>query len=242
MKKVILYGILLLLYRCDLIEYHPYDVRLHGQTGINEKNIARIEESCKGKDTLRFVLMGDSQRWYDETEAFVKALNNRDDVDFVIHGGDISDFGLTKEFPLGAGHHGKTESALRGPAREPRHPRQRDGRVPESLRGRKLLLPGGEHQIHLPEHQCPGIRLLAPRARLHLHVQRTAGHGGAAPARFRSCTCNPSTSNSTTTWPAAFTSCYRNSREWSSACTRTVTRCFMKNYSTTGSRTSVVPP
>ena len=98
MKKVILYGILLLLYRCDLIEYHPYNVRLHGQTGINEKNIARIEESCKGKDTLRFVLMGDSQRWYDETEAFVKALNNRDDVDFVIHGGDISDFGLTKEF------------------------------------------------------------------------------------------------------------------------------------------------
>ena len=98
MKKVILYGILLLLYRCDLIEYHPYDVRLHGQTGINAKNIARIEESCKGKDTLRFVLMGDSQRWYDETEAFVKALNNRDDVDFVIHGGDISDFGLTKEF------------------------------------------------------------------------------------------------------------------------------------------------
>ena len=98
MKRVILYGIVLLLCGCDLIEYHPYDVRLHGETGINAKNIARIEEICEGKDTLRFVLMGDSQRWYDETEDFVKALNKRDDVDFVIHGGDISDFGLTKEF------------------------------------------------------------------------------------------------------------------------------------------------
>ena len=98
MKRVILYGIVLLLCGCDLIEYHPYDVRLHGETGVNAKNIARIEEICEGKDTLRFVLMGDSQRWYDETEDFVNALNKRNDVDFVIHGGDISDFGLTKEF------------------------------------------------------------------------------------------------------------------------------------------------
>ena len=42
--------------------------------------------------------MGDSQRWYDETEDFVKEINKRNDIDFVIHGGDMSDFGLTKEF------------------------------------------------------------------------------------------------------------------------------------------------
>lgn len=83
---------------CHLIEYHPYDVRLEGKRGINEKNIVRIEEACRGKDTVRFVLMGDSQRWYDETKQFVTHLNGRDDIDFVIHGGDISDFGLTKEF------------------------------------------------------------------------------------------------------------------------------------------------
>ena len=33
-----------------------------------------------------------------ETAAFVRHLNGREDVDFVIHGGDVSDFGLTKEF------------------------------------------------------------------------------------------------------------------------------------------------
>ena len=39
--------------------------------------------------------MGDSQRWYDETLDFVGEINKRDDIDFVIHGGDMSDFGVT---------------------------------------------------------------------------------------------------------------------------------------------------
>ena len=76
----------MLLGGCDLIDYHPYDVRIDGETGINDKNIARIETLCQGKDTLRFAFMGDSQRWYDETQDFVTDVNRRDDIDFVIHG------------------------------------------------------------------------------------------------------------------------------------------------------------
>lgn len=83
---------------CDLIDYHPYDVRITGDTNINATNIALIEDICQGKDTLRFITMGDSQRWYDETEDFVSVVNARSDIDFVIHGGDISDFGVTSEF------------------------------------------------------------------------------------------------------------------------------------------------
>ena len=83
---------------CDLIDYHPYDVRITGETDVNTHNITQIEENCKGKTTLRFVTMGDSQRWYDETVDFVNSLNARDDIDFVIHSGDMSDFGLTDEF------------------------------------------------------------------------------------------------------------------------------------------------
>ena len=49
----------MLLGGCDLIDYHPYDVRIDGETGINDKNIARIETLCQGKDTLRFAFMGD---------------------------------------------------------------------------------------------------------------------------------------------------------------------------------------
>ena len=88
----------LILAGCDMIDYHPYDVRISGETDVNAHNIEQIEANCKGKTTLRFITMGDSQRWHDETEDFVNEINKRDDIDFVIHGGDMSDFGLTKEF------------------------------------------------------------------------------------------------------------------------------------------------
>lgn len=65
---------------CDMIDYHPYDVRISGQTDINNRNIEKIEANCKDKATIRFVTMGDSQRWYDETLDFVNHLNKRDDI------------------------------------------------------------------------------------------------------------------------------------------------------------------
>ena len=89
---------LFLLSGCDMIDYHPYDVRIKGETDVNAHNIERIEANCKGKTTLRFAVMGDSQRFYDETEDFVKTINKRNDIDFVINGGDVSDFGVTNEF------------------------------------------------------------------------------------------------------------------------------------------------
>ncbi len=98
MLKYCIPALAMLLAGCDLIEYHPYEVRIDGETGINAKNITRIEDACEGKDVIRFAFMGDSQRWYDETGKFVEHLNARDDIDFVIHGGDITDFGLTREF------------------------------------------------------------------------------------------------------------------------------------------------
>ena len=83
---------------CDHIEYHPYDTDISGEQDINAKNIARIEAACRGRQTVRFAMISDTQRWYDETEKAVEALNARDDIDFVLHGGDLSDFGLKKEF------------------------------------------------------------------------------------------------------------------------------------------------
>lgn len=85
---------------CDMIDYHPYDTRVHGEHGVNARNVARIEEACTGKHSIRFAMISDTQRWYDETESAVRSINAREDVDFVIHCGDISDFGVTKEFEL----------------------------------------------------------------------------------------------------------------------------------------------
>lgn len=90
--------LILLTLGCNLIDVHPYAVKLKGETDINAKNIEIIESSCKEKQTIRFVTMGDSQRWYDETKDFVEHLNSRNDIDFVIHGGDMTDFGVADEF------------------------------------------------------------------------------------------------------------------------------------------------
>lgn len=83
---------------CDLIEYHPYDTRVTGERGINAANAARIERHCAGRRRIRFAMISDTQRRYDETRDAVRALNARGDIDFVLHGGDLSDFGATKEF------------------------------------------------------------------------------------------------------------------------------------------------
>ena len=98
MKYLIYLLPFILLQSCDLFEAHPFDGKITGETDINNKNIKLIEAGCAYKTTIRFVMTGDTQGWYSETEDFVKTINVRDDIDFVIHGGDLTDFGLTKEF------------------------------------------------------------------------------------------------------------------------------------------------
>ena len=88
----------LLLASCDLIDVHPYDGNIDGDMDINARNIARIEQATRGKSRIRFAFISDTQRWYDETEDEVADINARGDIDFVIHGGDLTDFGVTKEF------------------------------------------------------------------------------------------------------------------------------------------------
>ena len=91
----------LCLYGCNPFEYHPYEIRLDDKyKDINNRNleVIRTLDQERERDTVRFIFMGDTQRWYDETEQFVKAANRRNDIDFVVHGGDISDFGMKKEF------------------------------------------------------------------------------------------------------------------------------------------------
>lgn len=90
--------VLALLFVACQVEYHPYDTRIEGETDINATHIAQIEEACAGKTELHFAVISDTQRWYDETARAVSAINERNDIDFVLHTGDISDFGVRNEF------------------------------------------------------------------------------------------------------------------------------------------------
>ena len=83
---------------CDWFDYHPYCVDISGETFINSTNAERIEALTKGRKSFRFALISDTQRWYDDTEDLVRELNSRTDIDFIIHAGDLTDFGVNKEF------------------------------------------------------------------------------------------------------------------------------------------------
>lgn len=91
---------LLLCVGCEYFEYHPYDTDIQGERGLTAIHVLRIERALRGRSSFRFAVISDTQGWYDETEQVVEALNARQDLDFVIHCGDISDFGLKREFQI----------------------------------------------------------------------------------------------------------------------------------------------
>lgn len=91
-------GALCLLMGCDMVEYHPYDVDIDGPVHLTQKNVSLIEEQCSGLDTIRFAQISDTQRFYDDTEDLVDDINSRPDINFVIHTGDQTDFGMAKEY------------------------------------------------------------------------------------------------------------------------------------------------
>ncbi len=99
-KCFVLVACLFLLVACDTVfDVHPYDVRVKGKTKLNASNVARIEASVKSKDTIRFAFISDSHQWLDDLKKEVAHINGKgDSIDFVIHGGDVSDFGATREF------------------------------------------------------------------------------------------------------------------------------------------------
>ena len=90
---------MMMLGACDTgFDAHPYNVRVNGETDVNAKNIRKIEQAVKSKDTIRFAVISDSHQWLDDLKAEVNDINRRkDSIDFVIHCGDISDFGATRE-------------------------------------------------------------------------------------------------------------------------------------------------
>lgn len=80
------------------VQYSPSEVRLQAhERDLNEKNISRLQQ-LPARDTFRFALTGDSQRFYDELEDFVAHVNRRGDISLVLLNGDITDFGQNREY------------------------------------------------------------------------------------------------------------------------------------------------
>ncbi|MDO4497097.1 MAG: metallophosphoesterase [Bacteroidales bacterium] len=100
-KRVLPAAILLLgglcMSSCNKFEYHPYQGKFEGEKHLTSSNLRWLEKLELGNN-YKFAFISDTQRRYDETKDVVKDLNQRDEIDFVLHGGDMTDFGLTNEF------------------------------------------------------------------------------------------------------------------------------------------------
>lgn len=92
-------ALLTLVYGCDKFESSPNQI-FNDDTPrqINEQQIQKLLLNKEEDDTIRIIFTGDSQRYYDEAELLVKKANAIPNIDFLILAGDLSDFGLRREF------------------------------------------------------------------------------------------------------------------------------------------------
>lgn len=94
---------LLVMQACEKFDYSPYEVRLtEDEQNVNQRNIEKIKAlHIAPTDQLQFILISDSQGFYEENENLVNHINRfYGDAHFLLLGGDITDFGLLKEFKL----------------------------------------------------------------------------------------------------------------------------------------------
>ncbi|MDQ7949348.1 MAG: metallophosphoesterase [Pedobacter sp.] len=97
-KKLLCLVLTLSILACNSDEYSPNQTfNRNSAHASNEKQIALLSQKTPGT-FIRVAVSGDTQRSYNETKLFVDHINARNDIDFVILNGDISDFGLLAEF------------------------------------------------------------------------------------------------------------------------------------------------
>jgi len=100
MNKILLFSlaISIALAGCNGTEFSP-NQKFNGSTAtdVNAKEISALPSKPAGS-AIRIAVSGDTQRMYKESQIFVDHINSRNDIDFVVLNGDVSDFGLLLEF------------------------------------------------------------------------------------------------------------------------------------------------
>ena len=100
-KLLFLISTLFLLSCENMFDYSSYVVDFDDENkNVNQTNIDRLLET-DANSTIRIAFTGDTHRFFDEFENFVHAVNQDNTADFVIHVGDISDFGLPQQYLWG---------------------------------------------------------------------------------------------------------------------------------------------
>ncbi len=110
MKRIILliailYTIILLSSCKDIFEYSPYLIDFdEDNSNVNQRNILKLAAQDNPDSIITIAFTGDTHREFDEFSNFVSAVNLMNDstqIDFLVHVGDIADFGLPKQYLWG---------------------------------------------------------------------------------------------------------------------------------------------
>jgi Icc protein len=97
-KKILYLLFCVSILSCNSDEYSPNQVfNRKTASNVNEKQIALLNQKTPSTN-IRIAFSGDTQRSYAAARDFVAMVNARNDIDFVMLNGDISDFGLLAEF------------------------------------------------------------------------------------------------------------------------------------------------
>ncbi len=85
---------------CDIFDFSPFETDLKNEDkNLNEKSLTVLSAAKTAQaDSFTFAFITDSHGDYDDFLDAVCLINGRDDILFVIHGGDITDFGLKDEY------------------------------------------------------------------------------------------------------------------------------------------------
>ena len=97
-KKLLYLLFCLSIISCNSDEYSPNQVfNRKTASNVNANQIALLNQKTPSNN-IRIAFSGDTQRSYAAARDFVAMVNARNDIDFVMLNGDISDFGLLAEF------------------------------------------------------------------------------------------------------------------------------------------------
>jgi len=101
-KIIALISITIFILACDKIfEFSPYDSNVNAEfKNTTNKNLQLINHIQLDHETFSFAFVTDNHYHYDNLAIVIDDINKRNDIFFVIFGGDITDQGLLKEYEI----------------------------------------------------------------------------------------------------------------------------------------------
>lgn len=81
------------------MQFSPFETDLNAyERDQTREQLERLEGRAPPAGPWKLAVIADSHSDYDELEELVTILNERDDLELVLHAGDLTDFGLRQEY------------------------------------------------------------------------------------------------------------------------------------------------